>query len=133
MNEPLSSKTPLPPWGVDVVLDLREAMRLSRAAGMEEAGIFALCRDAADEIERLRAALDKSWQVTMWRCLNRLHHAVIGCARIGFDESKPTTNAAHGAVWLDLNEAQKDAKFKLEMFSKYAERPADETTGGISG
>lgn len=54
----------------------------------------------------------------LWRSLDRLHRAVKDCARIGFQESSPTTNASHAAVWNYLNEAQKDAALKLDAYSK---------------
>ena len=53
----------------------------------------------------------------LWRSLNRLHHAVKECARIGFQESSPTGDARHFAIWTDLNDAQKDAELKLKHFS----------------
>ena len=52
----------------------------------------------------------------LYRSLERLSIAIDSCARIGFEESKPTTNATHGQVWQDLNDAQKDAKFKLKHY-----------------
>ena len=52
----------------------------------------------------------------LWRCLERLHLAVNACARIGFEESSPTTNDHHASIWNDLNEAQKDAELKLKHF-----------------
>jgi hypothetical protein len=52
----------------------------------------------------------------LYRSLERLHLAVKACARIGFEESSPTTNAHHASIWNDLNEAQKDAELKLQHF-----------------
>jgi hypothetical protein len=55
----------------------------------------------------------------LYRSLDRLSLAIESCAKIGFEESKPTTNAAHGAIWDDLNAAQKDAKLKLLHYQKF--------------
>lgn len=74
--------------------------------------------------------LSRRWSVTLWRSLSRLHLAVKECARIGFEESSPTTNAHHADVWNALNDAQKDAAVKLECFTK-AGSP-DETSDALS-
>ncbi len=57
--------------------------------------------------------------VMLYRSLERLSLAIEACGRIGFEESKPTTNAAHGAIWIDLNDAQKDAKLKLKHYEQF--------------
>lgn len=59
----------------------------------------------------------------LYRSLERLHLAVIGCGEIGFEESSPVDNAHHASVWNDLNEAQKDAALKLKHFKEVAEAP----------
>lgn len=71
------------------------------------------CRKAA-----LTSKNETRWSVMLWRSLDRLHRAVKGCARIGFQESSPTTNASHAEVWNYLNEAQSDAALKLDAYSK---------------
>jgi hypothetical protein len=79
------------------------------------------------------------WSIMLARSLRRLHEAIKECARIGFEESSPTRNAHHASVWLNLNEAQKDAALKLDAYSKVrnavlAEKirsdPDDEPTAG---
>lgn len=62
--------------------------------------------------------LSRRWAVTLWRSLDRLHRAIKDCGRIGFQESSPITNAHHADIWNALNEAQKDAALKLDVFSK---------------
>jgi len=78
---------------------------------------------AADTIERLNAvetsgSTDRRMAVALWRSLDRLHVAVKDCARIGFQESSPTTNATHTEIWNTLNAAQADAALKLKTFSQ---------------
>lgn len=61
--------------------------------------------------------LETRWSTILWRSLDRLHHAIKEYASIGFEESSPTTNARHASIWLNLNEAQKDAALKLKAYS----------------
>lgn len=63
---------------------------------------------------------DARMAINLKRSLQRLHLAVKDCARIGFQESSPTTNAHHASIWNDLNEAQKDAEVKLKGYELYA-------------
>jgi hypothetical protein len=60
--------------------------------------------------------------VNLYRSLQRLHLAIKACAGIGFEESSPTRNAGHYAVWMDLNEAQKDAEVKLKGYENFVLR-----------
>jgi hypothetical protein len=64
----------------------------------------------------------------LYRSLKRLHLAVKSCARIGFQESAPTTNEHHASIWNDLNEAQQDAELKLKHFESVAQAPAPPST-----
>lgn len=52
----------------------------------------------------------------LYRSLERLSIVIESCSKIGFEESKPTTNPVHGEIWMALNDAQKDAKLKLKHF-----------------
>jgi len=70
------------------------------------------------EVRTSNEQLSRRWAVTLWRSLDRLYRAVKDCARIGFQESSPTTNAHHADIWNALNEAQKDAALKLDVFSR---------------
>lgn len=63
--------------------------------------------------------------VVLYRSLERLSTAIESCARIGFQESSPTKNEHHAAIWKDLNEAQKDAKLKLKMLNDTALRSTE--------
>jgi len=58
----------------------------------------------------------KHLTTVLYRSLERLSLAIEQCAKIGFEESKPTTNEMHGEIWIGLNEAQADAKLKLKLF-----------------
>jgi hypothetical protein len=60
----------------------------------------------------------------LYRSLERLSLAIEACGKIGFEESKPITNAAHGEIWLDLNNAQKDAKLKLKHYAQFVAQPS---------
>lgn len=59
---------------------------------------------------------EQRWSVILARSLERLHLAVTECASIGFEESTPTKNEHHAAIWLNLNAAQRDARLKLRAF-----------------
>lgn len=77
-----------------------------------------------------RAAFEKQSHVTrmavnLMRSLQRLHLAVKGCARIGFQESSPTTNANHASIWNDLNDAQRDAEIKLKGWHLFCKSEPD--------
>lgn len=65
----------------------------------------------SDEINYVRLS------TMLYRSLERLSLAIEACGRIGFDESKPTTNQAHAEIWIDLNDAQMDAKLKLKHYA----------------
>ena len=68
------------------------------------------------DVERLLEAPSRILTVSLYRSLERLSIAIEGCGKIGFEESKPTTNEQHGQIWLELNDAQKDAKLKLKHY-----------------
>ena len=68
------------------------------------------------QVERLVEAPSRILTVSLYRSLERLSIAIEGCGKIGFEESKPTTNEQHGQIWLELNDAQKDAKLKLKHY-----------------
>ena len=68
------------------------------------------------DVERLVEAPSRILTVSLYRSLERLSIAIEGCGKIGFEESKPTTNEQHGQIWLELNDAQKDAKLKLKHY-----------------
>jgi hypothetical protein len=79
------------------------------------------------------------WSIMLARSLTRLHEAIKECGRIGFQESSPTKNAHHASIWLNLNEAQKDAALKIKAYSdaqnailrrKIAGDPDDDPTAG---
>lgn len=55
----------------------------------------------------------------LYRSLERISLSIEGCAKIGFQESKPTTNERHAQVWNDLNDAQADAKLKLKHYAQF--------------
>lgn len=71
-----------------------------------------------DALESKSGSVDRRMTVALWRSLDRLHLAVKDCARIGFQESSPTTNATHAEIWNTLNAAQADAALKLKAFSQ---------------
>lgn len=55
----------------------------------------------------------------LYRSLERISLSIEGCAKIGFQENKPTTNERHAQVWNDLNDAQADAKLKLKHYAQF--------------
>jgi hypothetical protein len=71
---------------------------------------------------------EERMSISLYRSLERLHLAVVACAAIGFEESSPTKNEHHASIWIDLNEAQKDAVLKLKHFVTDAPSPAREET-----
>jgi hypothetical protein len=75
--------------------------------------------------ERDAAIAGNSSRLTamLYRSLERLSLAIEACARIGFEESKPTTNEAHGMIWLGLNDAQRDAELKLKHYVHFVKNP----------
>ena len=69
----------------------------------------------------------------LYRSLERLSIAIESCAKIGFEESKPTTNEQHAQVWIALNEAQKDAKLKLKHYAELVRAEAARSSGAPRG
>ena len=65
---------------------------------------------------------------SLYRSLERLSLSIEACSKIGFEESKPTTNATHGEIWMALNEAQKDAKLKLKHYQQLVSEAAIRAT-----
>ena len=70
-----------------------------------------------DKLLAERVAPSRILTVSLYRSLERLSIAIEGCGKIGFEESKPTTNEQHGQIWLELNDAQRDAKLKLKHYA----------------
>lgn len=68
----------------------------------------------------------KRLSVMLYRSLERLSIAIAECGRIGFEESK------HFDIWMDLNNAQADAKLKLKHCAQFVAAPPPSGVGGPS-
>ena len=92
----------------------------------------------ADELRKRLAAAPRAaggqretrLSTMLYRSLERLSIAIESCAKIGFQESSPTTNAHHASIWNDLNDAQKDAKLKLKHYETLAAAEPQVEGGG---
>lgn len=91
------------------------------------------------DVKSAEVHFETRWSIMLARSLERLHLAIKECGRIGFQESTPTKNEHHASIWLNLNEAQKDAALKLKAFSdaqnailrtKIASDPDDDPSAG---